>query len=214
MEAKRIITIGRQLGSGGGSIGRIIAKELGIGFYDKELINLASKTSGLCKEVFEKHDEKPVNSFFYSLTMDARSSSGTFSGGYVGVPLDQKVFLAQFETIQKLAEKESCVIVGRCADYALEKHENLVTVFIHADMQDRVDRISMQHEITKDAALELIAKTDKKRANYYNYYSNKKWGNASTYDLCLNSSKLGIEGTAEAILNYLRLRDVASSEDK
>ena len=206
MEEKLIITIGRELGSSGGLIGRALAEKLGVNFYDKELIEKASEASGLCKEVFETHDEKPFSSFFYSLVTDAHSY-GQAMTGFMDVPLNQKVFLAQFETIQNIAKDESCVIVGRCADYALAEHKNLISVFITADMADRVEKIAREHELTQDKAVDLIAKTDKKRANYYNYYSNKKWGAASTYDLCINSSKTGVEGAVEIILNFIEQRD-------
>ena len=129
MFGHRIVTIGREFGSGGRLIGQKLAERMGVNCYDKELINLASKESGLCTEVFENNDEKPLNSFFYSLVMDTGALGGSFAG-YMDAPLNQKVFLAQFETIQRLAERESCVIVGRCADYALHDYPNTIHIFI------------------------------------------------------------------------------------
>ena len=206
MYGHRIVTIGRELGSGGRLVGQRLAERMGVNFYDKELINLASEQSGLCKEVFETHDEKPLNSFFYSLVMDTHAAGQTFAG-YVDAPLNQKVFLAQFETIQKLAEQESCVIVGRCADYALASYPNVVNVFITSNMDDKVERVSATYGLTRDKAMDMIAKSNKKRANYYNYYSNKKWGNAATYDLCINTSVTGIDGAVDLILKFIDVKE-------
>ncbi|WP_434311779.1 AAA family ATPase [Hominifimenecus sp. rT4P-3] len=210
MQGNRVITIGREFGSSGREIGEKLAETLGINFYDKELIALASKESGLCPEVFEKQDEKPVNSFFYSLVMDTHGMGQPISG-YMDVPLNQKVFLAQFDTIQKLAKKESCVIVGRCADYALASFPNVTSVFICGNMEDKVNRVAETFHMAKDKAMDLIAKTDKKRANYYNYYSNKKWGSAGSYDLCLNSTLTGVDGAVHIILEFLKAKDKENS---
>lgn len=201
-----IITIGRQCGSGGREIGNRLAEKLNIKCYDKELLTLAAKQSGLCKELFETHDEKPTNSFLYSLVMDTYSMGYTTSS-FLDMPLNHKVFLAQFDTIKKLAEEESCIIVGRCADYALADHPNRTSVFISADMDAKIERISKLYDMTKEKAKDTIIKTDKKRSNYYNYYSNKKWGDVGSYDLCLNSTRLGIEGTVDLILEYIKIKD-------
>lgn len=197
-----IITIGRQFGSGGREIGMKLAKDLDIGFYDKEMLDRASKDSGICKELFETHDEKPTSSFLYSLVMDTYSM-GYPSSTYTEMPLNHKVFLAQFEAIKKIAEEGPCVLVGRCADYALESYENVLNVFIRADLESRIRRIARDTDSTDAKAKDLIIKQDKKRASYYNYYTNKRWGDAGSYDLCLNSSKLGIDGTVEAIKDVL-----------
>ena len=201
-----IITIGRQCGSGGREIGNRLAEKLNIKCYDKELLTLAAKQSGLCKELFETHDERPTNSFLYSLVMDTYSMGYTTSS-FLDMPLNHKVFLAQFDTIKKLAEEESCIIVGRCADYALADHPNRTSVFISADMDAKIERISKIYDMTKEKAKDTIIKTDKKRSNYYNYYSNKKWGDVGSYDLCLNSTRLGIEGTVDLILEYIKIKD-------
>ena len=203
----QIVTIGREFGSGGKTIGMKVAERLGVKCYDKELLSMASKESGMCTEVFETHDEKPINSFFYSLVADTGSTGRGFNN-FVEMPLNQKVFLAQFDTIQNIARKESCVIVGRCADYALESFPGVLKVFICGDMEDKVRRISERFSLSKDKAMDLLTKTDKKRANYYNYYSNKRWGVASTYDLCLNSTVLGEEGCVEMIVRALDLKMV------
>ena len=203
MACKTVITIGRQYGSGGREIGEKLAAELGVKCYDKELLSMAAKESGLCQEIFENHDEKPTNSFLYSLVMDTYSVSGYTSAPFLDMPLNHKVFLAQFETIKNLADKESCIIVGRCADYALAEHPNCLNVFIHADMEFRIDHIMKTFQLSQDKAADMIHKTDKKRASYYNYYSSKKWGRADSYDLCINSSILGIEGTVKLITQFV-----------
>ena len=200
-----VITIGREFGSGGHEIGMKLAEKLGIKCYDKELLQLAAKNSGLCEELFASQDEKPTNSFLYSLVMDTYSLG--YSNSYVDMPINHKVFLAQFDTIKKLAENESCVIVGRCADYAREDDPNCVSVFIKAPMKDRVERIKKIYNITDSKASDLIQKTDKKRASYYNYYSSKKWGEARSYDLCLDSSDLGIEGAISLICEYIKIKE-------
>lgn len=202
MRDKIVITIGRQFGSGGREVGRLVAEKLGISFYDKELISVAAKESGLCEQIFETHDEKPTSSFLYSLVMDTYSLGFGGSGYNMDVPVGQKVFLAQFDAIKKIAEKESCVIVGRCADYALEDCRNVFHVFIHAERQDRINRVMKRDDIKRESdAWDTIVKSDKRRANYYNYYSSKKWGEAKTYDLCINSTLLGIENCAEVIID-------------
>lgn len=201
-----IITIGRQFGSAGREIGRVVAKHLDIKLYDKEMLNRAAQESGLCKELFETHDEKPTNSFLYSLVMDTYSL-GYSSGSYTDMPINHKVFLAQFDAIKKIADEGPCILVGRCADYALEEYDNVLSIFIHADLDARVRRIARIYDLTDEKAKELIVKTDKKRSSYYNYYSNKRWGDVNSYDMCLNSSMLGIEGTAEAIEKLVELKE-------
>lgn len=205
-EKKTIITIGRQYGSGGHEIGATIAQDLGIKLYDKDILKRAAKDSGLCEELFETHDEKRSNSFLYSLIMDTYSL-GYSSSAYADMPINHKLFLAQFNTIKKIADEESCVIVGRCADYALEGYDNVVNVFIYADMEARIRRVARIFDLTDAKAKDIIIKTDKKRASYYNYYSNKTWGDAKSYDLCINSAKLGIGGTAKAIMDYVNLKN-------
>lgn len=200
MKDKIIITIGRQFGSGGREIGKMVSNKLGIPFYDKEIISVAAKESGLCEQIFETHDEKPTSSFLYSLVMDTYSL-GYGGTGYMDVPVGQKVFLAQFDAIKRIADKESCVIVGRCADYALEDHKNVFNVFIHANKDDRIKRVMERDNIKKESeAWDSINKSDKRRSNYYNYYSNKKWGEAKTYDLSVNSSLYSVEDCADVIV--------------
>lgn len=195
---KTVITIGRQAGSGGREIGEKLANKYGIKFFDKELLTRAAKESGFCEEMIQMHDEKPTNSFLYNLVMDTYSF-GYNTSTYVDMPISHKVFLAQFDTVKKIADEGPCVIVGRCADYALSDYDNVLKLFIYADEEDRIKRIASRHNISEKEAKDFIIKTDKKRASYYNYYSPKKWGRAESYDLCLNSSLLGIDGTVDLI---------------
>ena len=198
MKTNTIITIGREFGSAGREIGRKIAEDFEIKLYDKEMLARAAKESGICEEIFESHDEKPTNSFLYSLVMDTYSMG--YSGNtYTDMPINHKVFLAQFDAIKKIADEGPCILVGRCADYALESYKNVVSVFIHADLDARIRRIARIYDLTDAKAKDLIQKTDKKRSSYYNYYTNKKWSNADSYELCINSTQRRIEGTARLI---------------
>lgn len=197
-----IYTIGREFGSGGYEVGRMLAERLGIKLYDKELLAQAAKSSGFCKEIFENHDEKPTSSFLYSLVMDTYSGGSYSSAPFLDMPLNHKVFLAQFDTIKKIAEQESCVIVGRCADYALADNPDCLNIFVHAEMEDRISRISKRKDLTENKARDLIQKTDKQRASYYNYYTCKKWGDSRSYDLCLNTSKISKEACVDMILEF------------
>lgn len=206
MACNTIITIGRQFGSAGREIGEKLAKELGIPCYDKELLERAAEESGMCKELFENHDEKPNNSFLYSLVMD------TYSGGYPtsafsGLPLNHKIFLAQFNAIKKVAEESPCIIVGRCADYALSEFPNCLSVFVYSNMETKVKRIMEKYSLSEAKVKEKIIKTDKQRASYYNYYSNKKWGAATSYNLCIDSSVCGIDGTVQLLKRCVELRE-------
>lgn len=203
---KLVVTIGREFGSGGREIGQKLADKLGIEFYDKKLLQMAAKESGFCEEIFERQDEKPTNSFLYSLVMDSYSLNRYSTAPFLDMPLNQKVFLAQFETIKKLAAKDSCVIVGRCADYALADKANCISVFLHADLEFRMRRIAQELDVTENKAGDLIMKKDKQRASYYNYYTSKKWGDARTYDLTLDSGKLGIDGCVTLLEEYIKLR--------
>ena len=200
-----IITIGRQFGSGGREIGELVAEHFGIKCYDKELLSRAAKESGFCEEMIQNHDERPTNSFLYNLVMDTYSF-GYNASSFVDMPISHKVFLAQFDTIKKIADEGPCVIVGRCADYALSDYDNVLNLFIHADEECKIKRIKERFEDvnTDDKARDMMNKKDKQRQSYYNYYSSKKWGRADSYDLCINSSILGIEGTVNFIIQYIK----------
>ena len=205
--ANKIYTIGREFGSGGREVGEKLAAKLGIKLYDKELLQQAAKDSGFCEEIFENHDEKPTNSFLYSLVMDTYSVSGYSAAPFLDMPLNHKVFLAQFETIKKIAEKESCVIVGRCADYALSDNPDCINIFIHAVLDVRIKNVSRNLNITENKARDIINKTDKQRASYYNYYTSKKWGDSKSYNLSLDAGKLGTDNCVEMILKFRELID-------
>lgn len=207
-----VITIGRQLGSGGKEVGLQLAEELGIKCYDKELLERAAKDSGLCQELFENNDEKPTNSFLYSLVMDTYSF-GYSSAAFADMPINHKVFLAQFDTIKNIAKEGPCVIVGRCADYALEDNPYAVSVFIKASLDERVQRIKRIYELNDSKAADLIQKTDKRRASYYNYYSSKKWGEAKSYNLCIDSGLVGIDGAIDMILKFIELKEKNMGKD-
>ncbi|MBQ5915907.1 MAG: cytidylate kinase-like family protein, partial [Lachnospiraceae bacterium] len=150
------------------------------------------------EEMIQNHDERPTNSFLYNLVMDTYSF-GYNASSFVDMPISHKVFLAQFDTIKQIASEESCVIIGRCADYALADFPNVVTVFITADEDVKINTLMGRHDMTEAQAKSFMAKTDKKRASYYNYYSSKRWGDSKSYDLCINSSKVGLEGAIRII---------------
>ena len=203
---RTIITISREFGSGGREIGKKLAEQFGIDFYDKELLEIASKESGITQELFVKHDETYTNSFLYSLVM---GNYPVTPDGRINpeLPLNQKIFLAQFDTIRALAEKGPCVIVGRCADYVLRNFDHVVNFFITANMSQKRRRILERYDIEKGKVEDFIRKTDKRRANYYNYYTDMKWGEAKNYDLCINSSKTGIDGAVELMKYYIAIKE-------
>ena len=204
MQKSLIITIGRQFGSGGHDIGEKLAKKLGIKFYDKELIKLIAKQSGLCEKVLESYDEKPTNSLLYSIVMDIYPSVM-----YTGPTIDQQIYQANYDTIRRLADGEPCVIVGRCADYILRDHPELVSVFVHANSDFRAARIAEEYKLPDAKVRDLLVKTDKKRANYYNFQSEKQWGAASSYNLCIESSEVGIDGAVDLIMDYINYKKKA-----
>ena len=206
MKGNLVITIGRECGSSGRHIGQMLAEGLGVKCYDKELLALAAKHSGLCEELFKTHDEKPTSSFLYSLVMDTYSFGYT-SAAFSDMPINQKVFLAQFETIKKIATEGPCVMIGRCADYALADFDNCLSVFFHADLKTRIRRVAKIYDLTDAKAKDKIVKTDKRRASYYNYYTSKRWGDADSYDFCIDSGKMGIDGSIELVLNAVRLKE-------
>ncbi len=201
-----IITIGREFGSAGKDIGLLLSEKLGIPCYDKELLERAAKDSDFCEEIFEHNDEKPSNSFLYSFVADSHAFGGYSTPGMIDMPLKQKVFLAQFDAIKKIAEMESCIMIGRCADYALQDNENVISVFIKAEIPFKTKHLMDTFKVDEKTALELMEKTDKKRANYYNYYTSKRWGDSKSYDLCLNTSDLGIDGCVDMIMKYIEIK--------
>lgn len=199
---KFVINIGRQLGSGGKTVGEIIARRLGVRLYDKELINLAAEQSGLCPEVFEKADEKESRGVISTMIGYLRAPFVGDDGGTANVLSNDALFKIQSDVIREVAARESAVFVGRCADYILRENPRCVNVFITADDADRIERIRRRQGVSAEEARAVMERIDAKRASYYDYYSSRTWGVASTYHLCVSTSVLGDEGTADFILEF------------
>ena len=206
MKQKLIITVGRQYGSGGRAIGKKLAEALGISFYNREIIELAAKRSGMSDEAFEKVDETAASSLLYSIATGSYMF-GNYVSPQVDLPLNDKLFIMQSEIIKSIAAKESCVIVGRCADYILKDRTDVINIFIHADKETRKKRAINEYGIAPNKVENYLNKIDKKRNTYYNYYTGEKWGYSTNYDLCLDSSLLGIEGCVHIIENLIKERE-------
>lgn len=189
-----IITIGRQFGSGGLLVAKEIGARLGIPVYDNELIMKAAQDSGFDVEFFMRSDEK--KSIF--------SLSALFSSGTDNCMSDSGLFNMQCETIRRIAEQGPAVIVGRCADYVLRDDENMISVFLTSPLEARVERVMQRDGLSYEEAMEKIEKKDRSREDYYNYFTFGNWGVASTYNLCIDSSILGIEGTADYIIEFVK----------
>lgn len=203
-ENRMVITIGRQYGSGGREIGKRLAESLQIGYYDKELITIASKESGLCPEFFEKADERASHGLSYAFTLGF-----PFFGNvspYNDYLSNDTLFKIQSDTIRKIAAENSCVIVGRCADYILREDPYCVNIFVHSPLEKRMERIVEREQLTVEEAKTRIEKTDKSRASFYNYYSNKTWGAAASYHLSVDSCALGMDETVEFIRQFVCLK--------
>ena len=202
---KYIITLGREFGSGGREIAAKLSENLGIKYYDKEIIEIAAEDSGYVKELFENHDEKRDITFGGS---DMASHGIPFTSFYyLGDTLNaDTLFRHKMDTIKKLAEKGSCIFVGRCADYVLKDNKNCIKIFIYADFDFRRERAITVEGIDENSVNAFIAKKDKTRANYYNYYADTKWSDFNNYDLCINSAFLGIEGTARLIEEIINIK--------
>lgn len=198
---KVIINVGRQIGSGGGEIARILADKFDCRFLDKELLNLAAKESGFSEKFFEQSDEQRgfLKSLFH-IHAPFVGDSNMFRNNLS----EENLFLFQSEAIKKAASEGSCVFVGRAADYILREEPNAISIFITADIESRIDNVSKRMGIDKEAARKFIDDKEDERSKYYNYYTGKKWGHASSYDLCVDSSILGIEQTAEFIANFIK----------
>ena len=209
---KILITIGRQSGSGGRRIGIRLGELLNIPCYDEELIKEAAKKGGYSEEVVQSYDEKPSKSFLYSFVMN-HPSAGPYHNPGVILPLEQRVFLAQYNTIRELAEQGSAIFVGRCAEYALEEEENVINIFITVNHQDAIAHIEETYGYSLSKAKDFVKKTNKQRSEYYNFYTNKEWGDASNYHLSVNRSVLGIEGTAELIADFIQRKMKEEAEE-
>ena len=199
MAKKVIITIARQYGSGGREIGERVAELLGIPLYDKELITDAAARGTLNEEIIKSADESAANSLLYTLAMGSNVLGATMNFGYK-MPLNDKLFILQSEAIKEYAQNGSCVIIGRCSDYVLKDEKNVFRLFIYGDLEHRKARVAMRHpEIKSSQIVDVINKTDRRRASYYNFYTGNKWGKYDNYDMAINSSTLGIEHTAQVI---------------
>ncbi len=202
---KTIITIGRQYGSGGRQVGQKLAEEFGIPYYDKEILKVAAKESGFCEELFENFDEKPTTSFLYSLVMDPYALG--YNSNSFELPLNHKVFLAAFDAIKSVADKGPCVIVGRCADYALADYDNVLKVFVSADNDYKIKRTMKMLDVDEAKAKDIMVKADKQRSSYYNYYTSKKWGELKSYDLTINTAAVGEDGAVEIIKKAIEMKE-------
>lgn len=204
MDSKFVVNIGRQLGSGGREIGEKLAARLGIDFYDKELIRLASEESGLCREFFEKADEKASQGIMgglFGMRFPFVSDGAIPATNCLS---NDALFKVQSDVIRRLATEKSCLFVGRCADYILRDNPRCVNVFISCSEEERIKRLCRLHAVSEQAAEEMMNKADKRRSEYYNYYSYKTWGAAATYHLCIDSSVLGIDVTVDFVEAFVR----------
>lgn len=198
-----IINIGRQLGSGGRAIARIVADELGYKFYDKELLNLAARESGFSEKFFEENDEHKG----FLRTLFQPHAPHIAEGSFYQIDFSQEgLFQFQSDAIKKAASESSCVFVGRCADYVLRDFSNVTNIFVTADKAQRMEMVRKRLRCDEETACKIICNKENERASYYNYYTGQRWGNAANYDLCINSSVLGIEGTAKFIMEFIKSR--------
>ena len=199
-----VITIARQYGSGGREIGETVAKKLNIPIYDKQLITDAASHGNLNADVLKKADEAAANSLLYTLAMGSNVLGNAMTFGYK-MPINDKLFILQSKVIKEYADNGSCVIIGRCSDYVLRERDNVFRIFIYGDLEHRKERVRERHpEIKSSQIIDVINKTDKRRASYYNFYTGNKWGKYDNYDIAINSSTLGIEGTAEMIVSCVK----------
>lgn len=198
---KRIITISRQCGSGGRYIGEKLAEKLGVTCYDQKLLDMVAKESGFAPDFIEEKGERITGSLLFNIASSLTYASNVFSGN--GMSLQDEIYFIQSRIIKELAEKESCVFVGRCADYVLRDREDCLNVFIHADEKSKLERAVNYFNLQEKDAPAVLKKRDKARYNHYKYYTDKEWGMASNYDLCLNSGLLGIDGCVEVISHVL-----------
>ncbi len=198
-----IITVGRQLGSGGRTIAKMLADDFDCKFYDRELLNLAAQESGFSEEIFEQNDEQKgfLKSLFH-LHAPHVSDTNFYNSRFS----QESLFLFQSEAIRKAAATDSCVFVGRCADYVLRDRTDVVNVFITADLEERVKAVMQREDCNEDTARRIISQKESQRANFYNYYTGKKWGHAESYELCVNTSTIGMECVHQLLKQYIEWR--------
>ncbi|ROR28601.1 cytidylate kinase [Mobilisporobacter senegalensis] len=200
-----VITIARGYGSGGRTIGKMLAKELNIGYYDRELLRLASDDSGINEELFGKADEKIKNSILF------KAARKVYKGELIPPDSDdfvsnRNLFNYQAKVMKELAETETCVIVGRCADFVLKDNKNVLKIFVHAPLESCIEKVMELNSLSRKDAEKLILTTDKNRAEYYKHYTGREWDNAMNYDLCLNSSELGFDKCVQLVKAYIDIR--------
>lgn len=203
---KKIVTISRQYGSGGRYIGENLAKAMGVPCYDEKLIDMVAKESGFAQSFVAEKGERMTGSLLFNIASSLSFANNVFSTNN-GVTLQDEIYFTQNRIIKELADKEPCVIVGRCADYILREREDCLNVFIFADNESKIERAEKYFNITREEAPAVLKKKDKARANHYKYYTDQEWGMASNYDLCLNSGLIGIEGCVKAIQQVLELTE-------
>ena len=197
-EKKMIITISREFGSGGRLIGKRLAEKLNVPFYDKQLLDMIAEESGFCKEMIEGAQKKAKNSFLYSLA----SAMGTGEAGPESLSLNERFFLAQFDTIRKIADEGSCVIVGRCSDYILRGLPEATHVFIYAEEADKIKRAVEEYGVPEEDVKKMMRDTDKARANYYSYHTGRKWGEHVNYNISIDSGYISVDDIVDLILIY------------
>ena len=203
MERKLIITVGRQIGSGGRVIARMLAEEFGCQFYDREILNLAAKESGFSEKFFEQNDEqKGFLKTHFHIHLPLLADNDFYKNNFS----QESLYQFQSDAIRKAAEESSCVFVGRCADYVLRDVKEAVSIFITANLEERIKQVSKRHLCDEETAEKLINSIENERSSYYNYYTGKKWGHSTSYDICVNSSILGIEGTEQLLVDYIKKR--------
>lgn len=203
-----IITIGRQYGSGGRELGEKLAQKLGYKFYDQELVEMAAEKSNMHASILHQADEKASKSLLYSIVtgMDSR-----FLNPYYELPINDKLFIEQSNIIKKLGEEGNCVIVGRCADYVIESAKmKSIDLFIYASMEHRIERIAGKYDLTPEKAKDKIKKVEKGRKAYYNYYSNKEWGDIANYDLCISTSHISLDDATDIAFDFIKKREASS----
>lgn len=205
MSKNILITIARQVGSGGREVGELVAKNLGIDYHDKSLISMAAEKSGLSPEVLHNTDEKATPSFLYSIAMGGMGMVPFTHGMPYDTPINDRLFVLQSGIIEELAKDHSCVFIGRCADFVLRDFDNVLKVFIYASPEKRAETIAKRNDISLAEARNLATKLDKKRSSYYGYYTSKKWGRSENYDLMIDTTKIGTEGAAKIIEEYVKL---------
>ena len=199
-----VITISRELGSGGKAIGELMSKELSIPIYDRSLIMMAAEESGISEKEFKKVDEQPHRGSLSNVLRTLSSPFASYGTLYKNSLSHESLFQFQSEVILDKAEQESCIIVGRCSDYILRNHPRHLSIFIRANYEDRIQFIMNRDKVDRASAIDMIEQTDALRSDYHNFYSESTWGDSRSYDVCLNSSLLGIEGSAKYLLGLAR----------